>query len=47
MGFQEWLEEHKDKLIQLLRDDPEEALYQAWIGGADSIADYLGKVLKD
>lgn len=47
MSFHEWLEENKDKLIQLLRNDPEEALYQAWIAGADSIADYLSKVLKD
>jgi hypothetical protein len=47
MTFHEWLEEHKDELVQLLRNDTEEALYQAWIAGADSIADYLGKTLKD
>ena len=31
MSFHEWLEENKDKLIQLLRDDPKKTLYQAWI----------------
>ena len=47
MTFNEWLEENKDKLVQLIRDDPEEALFQAWIAGFDRGADYITKTLKD
>ena len=31
--FDEWFEEHKDELAQLLRGDQEEALYKAWLAG--------------
>jgi hypothetical protein len=35
MNFNEWFEEHKDELAQLLRGDQEEALYRAWLAGME------------
>ena len=47
MAFHEWLEEHKDDLVQLLRNDPEEALYQAWLAGFVKGSDSIAKLLSD
>lgn len=33
MNFDEWFNEHKDELAQLLHGDQEEALYKAWLAG--------------
>jgi hypothetical protein len=36
MTFEEWFEENKDELAQLLRGDQEEALYKAWLAGYEA-----------
>ena len=33
MTFDEWFEQHKDILAELLRGDQEEALWLAWYAG--------------
>lgn len=46
MNFDEWFEEHKDELAQLLRGDQEEALYQAWLAGYTAGLDQMGNFVK-
>ena len=45
MNFNDWLEEHKDKLTELLRNDQEEALFMAWAAGYQAGANAIAKVL--
>lgn len=33
MTYKEWLNQTRDELVVLLRNDQEEALYQAWFAG--------------
>ena len=44
--FCEWLEENKDRLIELLRNDPEQALYEAWCNGYDSNTKRIEMILR-
>jgi len=46
MNFNDWLEEHKDKLTELLRNDQTEALFMAWLAGYDSGADQMIGIVK-
>jgi hypothetical protein len=51
MNFDEWFEEHKDELAQLLRGDQEEALYRAWLAGYTAglgeMGDFTKTLIKD
>lgn len=48
MSFDEWLEEHKDEIEELLKNDPVEALSKVWYAGYKEggswVADLIGKV---
>ena len=46
MNFDEWFEEHKDELAELLCGDQEEALYQAWLAGYTAGLDQMGNFVK-
>jgi len=41
MDFDTWLEEHKDELTPLLRNDQEEALFLAWLAGYNAGTDTM------
>lgn len=47
MKFEEWLEQNREELLKLLRNDTEQALYLAWIAGMeyglDEMADFTKK----
>ncbi len=47
MTFEEWFEENKDELAQLLRGDQEEALYKAWLAGYEAGMDEMGKFARE
>lgn len=45
MTFLDWLEENRETLLSLLRNDTEDALYQAWIAGYQAGGDALAKTV--
>jgi hypothetical protein len=47
MNFEEWFEEHKDELAELLRGDQEEALYRAWLAGMEYGCFDMDKVARE
>lgn len=47
MTFEEWFEENRDELAELLRNDAEEALYRAWLAGMEYGMDDMGKFAKE
>jgi hypothetical protein len=47
MTFDEWFEEHKDELAELLRGDQEEALYKAWLAGMEYGMADMGKFARE
>lgn len=47
MNFNEWFEEHKDELAQLLRGDQEEALYKAWLAGYTAGLGEMGEFARE
>jgi hypothetical protein len=47
MNFEEWFEENKDELAQLLRGDQEEALYRAWLAGMEYGMNEMGKFARE
>lgn len=44
MTFDTWIEENRDELILLLRNDAELALHKAYVAGQESIGDYLASL---
>ena len=46
MEFNEWLEKHKDELIDLLRNDQTEALFMAWLAGYSAGGNFIGDIFK-
>ena len=46
MEFNAWLQEHKDELIDLLRNDQEEALFMAWLAGYSAGGNFIGNIFK-
>ena len=47
MTFEEWFEENRDELSDLLRDDQLEALYQAWLAGYEAGLAEMGKFARE
>lgn len=43
MSFQDWFEENKERLEDLLRGDVEEMLYEAWLAGYEEGLAEMGK----
>ena len=41
MTFGKWLEENREELLELHRNDYEEALFRAFIAGMDYVGSYL------
>ena len=46
MEFNAWLEENKDKLTDLLRNDQTEALFMAWLAGYSAGGNFIGNIFK-
>lgn len=46
MTFEEWLDENRDKLDDLLKGDVEELLFEAWLAGYDQGGKDLVKMLR-
>lgn len=47
MTFDEWFEQNRDHLAELLRNDAKEALYLAWFAGFEYGLDDMGKFAKE
>jgi hypothetical protein len=47
MTFEEWFEENRDDLSDLLRDDQLEALYRAWLAGMEYGMAEMGKFARE
>ena len=45
--FNKWLEANQDELVNLLRNDQEEALFRAWLNGYEHGLGYMGKFAEE
>lgn len=46
MNFQQWFEENKHELEDLLRGDVEELLFKAWLAGYEAGGDNLANSIR-
>jgi hypothetical protein len=47
MTFDEWFEENRDQLTELLRNDQYELIYVAWFAGYEAGMDEMGKFAQE
>jgi len=45
--FDQWFEDNKSELAELLRSDNVEALYRAWFAGYEAGLDEMGKFARE